>query len=88
MLTVENSGVLVQGAPQSGGDMPQTVRAVVIRGVYARANPGEPVKPWAEGAILNLTPRDFAELRSSNYVMEAPPEQPKAALERKHGVES
>jgi hypothetical protein len=54
-----------------------TVRAIVVRGVFARKAPDQPVTAHAEGTILELSPLDFAALKSSNYVVEAPKEAPK-----------
>jgi hypothetical protein len=55
----------------------ETVKALVVRGVYARKAPDQQVTAHAEGAILELTPLDFAALKASNYVVEAPKEAPK-----------
>ena len=42
------------------------MKAKVIRGVYIRG------KAYPEGAIVDVTPIEFAELKSTNYVVAAP----------------
>jgi hypothetical protein len=44
------------------------MKAKVIRGVYIRG------KPYPEGAIVEVNPIEFAELKSTNYVVAAPAE--------------
>ncbi len=65
----------------------KTYRAKVIRGVFARKAPGQPVQPQAEGTILELSAQEFAELKMSNFVVEAPlevkKEEPKAEVKSK-----
>lgn len=73
MLSVENSAALVEGAAQKGG----TMRAMVVRGVYIRGT------PYPEGAIVEMTRNEFLELRTYNYVVEAPEEKKEKQEEHK-----
>jgi hypothetical protein len=63
MLQTTNSGPLVSGPFSSGAQM---VKAQIVRGVYIRG------RGYAEGAVVELSPQEFAELRSWNYVVAAP----------------
>ncbi|MGH7605412.1 MAG: hypothetical protein ACRENK_15630 [Gemmatimonadaceae bacterium] len=44
------------------------MKAKVIRGVYVRG------KAFPEGAIVDLSPQEFSELKHTNYVLAATPE--------------
>lgn len=44
------------------------MKAKVIRGVFIRGT------PYPEGAIVELSKHEFAELKNTNYVVEAPAE--------------
>jgi hypothetical protein len=71
MLQSTNSGPLVSGPLFPGAA--QMLKALVIRGVYIRG------QGYAEGAVVELSPQEFAELRSWNYVVAAPPVAPAPA---------
>lgn len=70
LLSISNyGGALVTGAPPFEGG---TVKAKVLRGVYVRG------KAYGEGAIVDLSPQEFSELKHTNYVVAAPVEAPRA----------
>lgn len=86
MFGVANGGALVAGAPLSSGEA-MAKRARVTRGVYIR---GVPYAEGAEGSVgtvkqpgdaFVLSAQEFAELKASYYVVEAPEKAPETAKE-------
>jgi len=63
VMSVETCGALVAPQVRQGGAT--MVKAKVIRGVYVRGT------AYPEGAIVEVTPIELAELKATNYLVEA-----------------